>query len=141
MGLQKREQNPAVTPVEQRSWGEIGKWFAVHIGRWAVIGGVLYATGSALLAQSEDVIREPVAEQGALLNTTLEDKSKTIDEVATVAGEVDEQISSITEDWKELKNVLRDEFNIDIDKKDEPKDEAAQHLPPDTTQPTLEIGG
>lgn len=113
----------------------------VHVGRWAVIGGALYAAGYGLLVQSEDVIREPVAEQGALLNTTLEDKSKTIDEVAIVAGEVDKQISSITEDWKDLKKVLRDEFNIDIDKKDEPEDEAAQQNPPVTTTPTLEIEG
>lgn len=113
----------------------------MHVGRWAVIGGIFYGAGSALLSQSEDVIREPVAEQGALLNTTLEDKSKTIDEVALVAGEVDKQISSITEDWKDLKKVLRDEFNIDIDKKEEPKEEIAQPVPPDTQPPVLDFEG
>jgi len=142
MKLQKLEKSPAIVPLEQRPWSEIGKWFAVHCGRWAVIGAFLgsslYVAGSKVVEESRGIVSDPVAEQGAILNTTLEDKSKTIDEVANVAKKVDEQISTITKDWEVLRDVLRDEFGIDIEKpREEENDDQAQALPPDTA-PAME---
>ncbi len=136
-------------PIEHRSWGDIGKWLVVHMGRWAVIssfvGTSLYLAGTNIVEDSKDIVSDPVAEQGAILNATLEESIKdnpTLKKVEKTATEVDGKISSISGDVDGLKTILREEYGIDLDKeKAEPTEEAGPVLPPNTLPPLVDFGG